>query len=434
MLVRFGRRAIVLALLVAAACSEPPPGTLVVRAGRLLDGTGAPAREAVRLTINEGSIVAIADDDGAPAAPGEVVLDARDGTVLPGLINANAGLFRTCDGEHGGLREGVANLAALLRGGVTTVVDLGAPTQTALSLRRWVGTGRGRGPRVLVAGPRLVPPGVAASSVRARLGRAGWVVEVADGNAAREQVRDLAEAGVDLVALALDTAGGDASAAGGVAVPTFDAATVCAVVDEARVQKLRVAVLTNSAAALGTALDCKVDAIAHVLLSPVPSELAARVAQARVPLTPAVRTASGGEPPDRPEPGAAELVASAGRLRAAGAHLALGSDGTSCSRPSGSLGSALQQLVATGMTPAQAIVAATSESARFAGLDDALGRLSVGYRADLLVVDGRPDERLPELGRVRAVVIDGIVQPLDGPRWWALPSAALERAWAWLSG
>ena len=429
MLGRFGRRAIVLGLLAAAACSEPPPGTLVVRAGRLLDGTGAPAREHVRLTIREGSIVAVDDDDDAPAAPGELVLDARDATVLPGLINTHAGLFRACDGEHGGLRTGVANLAALLRGGLTTVVDLGAPTKTALSLRRWVGTGRGRGPRLLVAGPTLVPPRVGASGAGARLVRDGWVVEVADATAAREQVRQLAEAGVDFIALALYT-----SAADGVAVPAFDAATVCAIVDEAHTQKLRVAVHTSSDAALSTALGCKVDAIVHALLRPIPGELAARLAQARVPLTPDLRPPTRGEPPDPPQPGDAELVASAAALRAAGAHLVLGHDGASCSQPPGSPVSALQQLVAAGMTPAQALVAGTSEAARFAGLDDALGRLAVGYRADLLVVEGRPDESLSDLGRVRAVVIDGIVQPLDGPRWWALPSAALERAWAWLSG
>jgi imidazolonepropionase-like amidohydrolase len=70
----------------------------------------------------------------------------------------------------------------------------------------------------------------------------------------------------------------------------------------------------------------------------------------------------------------------------------------------------LERLIAAGLSPEQALSAATQGSARVLNLHDALGKLAAGYRADVLIVDGSPDRDPRALYRVQTVILDGIVQ------------------------
>jgi len=69
---------------------------------------------------------------------------------------------------------------------------------------------------------------------------------------------------------------------------------------------------------------------------------------------------------------------------------------------------AIRLLAEAGFTPLEAIRMATLNGARYLGIDDRVGRLAEGKQADLLLVDGRPDERLEELSRLDLVFRDGI--------------------------
>jgi imidazolonepropionase-like amidohydrolase len=72
---------------------------------------------------------------------------------------------------------------------------------------------------------------------------------------------------------------------------------------------------------------------------------------------------------------------------------------------------------------------ATSGGARVLGLDDALGRIAVGYRADIIWIDGEPDRDLGAIERVRAVVLDGVEQRLGEPGLGATLSLTLRLLW-----
>jgi imidazolonepropionase-like amidohydrolase len=67
------------------------------------------------------------------------------------------------------------------------------------------------------------------------------------------------------------------------------------------------------------------------------------------------------------------------------------------------------------LSPLEVLAIATQGGARVLNLQDAVGRVQVGYRADLIAIDGRPDERLADVTRVELVLIDGVVQRLDTP-------------------
>jgi imidazolonepropionase-like amidohydrolase len=74
----------------------------------------------------------------------------------------------------------------------------------------------------------------------------------------------------------------------------------------------------------------------------------------------------------------------------------------------------LKYFTAVGYTPVEALVAATKTSAELLDMDDKLGTLQVGKLADVLVVNGRPDERLDDLANVQLVIRDGHVIVDDG--------------------
>ncbi len=96
-------------------------------------------------------------------------------------------------------------------------------------------------------------------------------------------------------------------------------------------------------------------------------------------------------------------------LRAAGVPVLVGSDACNPGDlPGAGLHLELVKLVEAGLTPGEALRAATWENARFIGGDAAdFGEIAVGKRADLLLVDGDPVDHIGDLGKIAQLVLDG---------------------------
>ncbi len=471
-----------LVLLLWLGCGSTPPRRLVIDAGWLFDGTPTPPRENQRLVVEDGGIVAVSElgGEGPPEPePGTLYVDARQSFVMPGLVDAHNHLYSDggCDTGGGGLGAAVTNLHALLQAGVTTAADLAAPLPLAVGLRAWAGTGRQRGPRVLVAGPMLTAPGGYMTDVDGgKLLELGVVREVATPEVARREVQDLATGGVDLIKVGLQGESYE-----GKPLPMMAQETLCALVDEAHTQDLRVVAHAIKPAGWELGLACGVDAFVHGLFSPAPVELLSRVAAAKLPVAPTLQVyaaavwgpahaahyqrpdvqralnddaqesiarfiaeASGGGSSlpqiygmriPRADAEAAIPVARENlvAMARAGVPLALGTDSANCLHPAGVPWLELLAWEQAGLGRLEALSAATSGSARLLGLGEAIGRLHVGYRADMIVVSGRPDLDLEALTRVERVVLDGIEQEvgdLAGGR----TSLLGEVVWAWLKG
>lgn len=99
-----------------------------------------------------------------------------------------------------------------------------------------------------------------------------------------------------------------------------------------------------------------------------------------------------------------------GRAHAAGVNIALGTDaGDTYVFPGSGVHDELGELVKAGLTPAEALATGTVNAARFMGLEGEFGSVSIGKRADLLLLDGNPLEDISNTRRISAVLLNGKV-------------------------
>ena len=362
------------AIFCLSSCDNTPPRTVVVHAGRFLRGLGSPALGPTRITLHDGIIAAIDAESDTPVAADAAVIQAAHLTVMPGLVAVYATGLTTQ------ILQAPRTMRGLLAAGVTTVADLGASLPYSVGVRRYVGTARHRGPRVFVAGPTLhtrVPALTQPGNNTCVDSDAVHCIETPDE--ARQTVRAYVDAGVDWIS---------------VAMPDDVSATACTVIAEAHHQHLHSVARVARRAAAVQALRCDADVLAvddNMLDAQNVSKV---LADGRVilPMQP---------PPD------------ARRLLSAGVPLGFVTD----RYPAQTLRRWTQQ----GVAPAAALALATHGSAQALHLHEALGQLSVGFRADLIGVAGEPDIDVDAMARVRWVFIDGIEQDLnDGPWYQAL--------------
>ena len=447
------------------ACAATSP-VRVVRASRLFVGDGRVETDR-RIWIRDGMIERVEADEGPlELSPGERVLDARGKTVIPGLIEGHNHMLMSgaCDPAVGaGAGQSARNLQAHRAAGVTTVVDLGTPVGVALGARGWVSDPtRARGPALVVAGPVLTAAGGYMS--RDAAGEPippAFAHQLADPEAGREVVRRLAARGVDLIKVTLQDRHFNREA-----LPPMPAPVLCAVVEEAHAHRLRVVAHATEAATWARALSCGVDAIAHGSTEPLPDALVAELAEAGVVVLPSLfvfeaqawgpahmgafigdrfraqanpaiiadlqrfkrEYDAGGQTLPSSfvagvhradfEEAQAHLQENLRRLAAAGVPLGMGSDAGVCFNPPGYPGRELERMVSAGLSPSQALSAATWGGARYIGREDTLGLIAPGYQADLVVIDGAPDQEIRDLERVEAVVQQGVEGPQRATGGW----------------
>jgi len=468
-------------LALVAACHTPTPArTLVVRSGRVFDGTQV-LDSPTRITVTDGDIVRLEPDTDQPVPAGSRVIDARQHTVMPGLINAHAHVFLSGSCSPGvgqGLGQTLRNLHSMLAAGVTTVADLGSPVIPVIGLRRYIGTGRSRGPRLFASGPAIVPTGGVLTNVAdGELVKTKSLLQIASAPQARQAVRSLVEADVDLIKVSIQRQDFDLKP-----LPTFSPETLCAVVDEAHAQEMRVLAHAVGAADYNQALECGVDGIVHAALEPLNDATFDRIAQAAIPVAPTLFVFEaalwGPEHPEWLEGSAAKKVLddetradlqhftaafkssdhtmppvmvegipksvaitagknarnNTGQLAERNVPLAAGTDSGVCFVFAGALLQELLRLESLGLSPVRVLQIATGGSARMLNLHDALAKVAVGYRADLIVVAGKPDQHLPDLENIETVIIDGVVQRPSKPGLWNIVALTWHLLLAYLGG
>jgi imidazolonepropionase-like amidohydrolase len=396
--------------------------TLVLWDARVYDpATGAAtARQAI--TIEDDTITAVVDAQGdAPAG----ARDLAGATVLPGLIDAHAHVqadtsrspgFGPPPARHGDSPRAAALghyvLAAtadrILRSGFTTVRDVGGYDDAVFVLRQAIDARLIPGPRVYTCGQIVsaTAPGGAIFGSMYREADGPWEMR----KAVREQIRKGAEFIKFMATGARSVVLEDPEPA----QMTLD--EMSAIVDEAHRMGRRVAAHAEGLSGTRLALEAGVDTIEHGLSlhrePPLLDTMAARgtvlvptlttfhdLAERFVDDFPQVLV-------DQAKRQLDEAQRTVVRAREAGVMIALGYD----SGPPGSSAGELLRLVDAGLTTAEALRAATLGGAAALGRDD-LGRVEVGARADLVAVEGRPDEEPALLTRpdaIRLVVGRGV--------------------------
>jgi imidazolonepropionase-like amidohydrolase len=399
---------------------------LYIHGARLLDGTGAPPpAEPYALLIDGPKIVAVAPARELRCPEGARALDATGMTVLPGLIDCHDHLANL----EGGMQARAAITPTLaifktaqvfhdtLLGGCTSVRDASG---VDLGMKQAVEQGLIPGVVILSQlgghNDHTEPCGVDSTFPKLQTIPDG----ICDGpDACRRKVREVVRAGADWIKIA--TTGGVGTPIGGPLLRQFSPEELAAIVDAAHAAGKPVMSHAYGGEGVKICLDAGVDSIEHgAALDDALIEQMARRGTWLVPTFTVLRKvvaideASPGALPAYMAPKARWLIErqreSFPKALAAGVKIAMGTDAGGFGH--GRNAAELAHMVEAGMTPMQAIVAATRMGAQCMGLGDEVGVLREGMLADLLVLDGDPlaDVRLLEdRARLRLILKDGTV-------------------------
>jgi imidazolonepropionase-like amidohydrolase len=367
---------------VPAERAGQPADVLAVSAGSLLDVERGVLVANGLVLIKGDRIVQAGQAERIKVPEGARRVDLGNLTLLPGLIDAHVHLTLAGKAEE--------NARATLLAGFTTVQDLGAIDYSNLALRDAIRDGRVTGPRVVASGPWL--------------GTTGGICDfngigVRGPDAFRARVREDVKRGADLIKICVT----GWLAAAYTSPSTYEIAddALRAGIEEAHALGRRVAVHALSAAGIETAVKQGADLVVHGGFTPGTLIPQMRKRGVRQLSTLWSLTQAG------PPAAAAALEQHLTAATREGLPFAFGTDAGVV--PHGANAREFERLTAIGLTPADAIRAATVYAAEAVGLQKKAGNLAAGAFADLIAVDGNPLTDVTALQRVKFVMKDGRV-------------------------
>ena len=407
------------------AAPAPAQGRVWLTGARLFDGTGTALRENTAILVEDGVIRRVAD--AREACPdGARPVDVGQRVIMPGLTDAHTHASGRVPRTAKGAEEPLPGVAAhflqaelrdYLRFGVTTIRVCGSQGLMPQQARQAMRYGAFRGPRLLTCGKII--------SATAPGGRFyGDMYREADGpDDIRRAVREQIRVGADFVKVM--TTGARSNELEDPEPLQLTEPELAVVTDEAHRMGYRVAAHAEGLDGCAAAIRHGVDTIEHGMYlhrRPDLLEAMAEAGQVLVPtlsgyywmaglgeaIDPATAQADPEMPPVLAELAQRNLQEGAASMRAArqaGVKIALGSD------MSLATGLEIQRMVHHGLSPGQALVAATKTAAEALDLDEYIGTVTEGKLADLTIVDGDPlaePRLLGDPGRVWLVLQRGV--------------------------
>lgn len=419
---------VVLSLVSPAAQPVEPARRTLIHAGRLVDGLRETVRSQVTVTVAGDRIVAVTDGY-VVAAPGDTVVDLRQATLLPGLMDMHVHITSEQSGAAGYAERFFLNPADValrattyarrtLMAGFTTVRDCGAGDKLNLALRDAVSKGWVEGPRIIAAGSVTTTGGHGdgtnglASELQDaldphRLGSVNGADEM------RRAVRQRYKDGADFIKIA--STGGVLSLAKSGQAPLFTDEELAAVVATARDYGMTVAAHAHGTDGMLRAVRAGVHSIEHGTY--MSEEVMAAMREKGTWYVPTIsagrfvaeKAKVDGYFPAVVRPKAAAigplLQETFTKAYRAGVKIAFGTDQGVA--PHGDNGLEFAYMVEAGMPPMEAIQSATIEAARLLGMDDQLGTVEPGKLADLVAVPGDPTADIRQMTNVTFVMKGG---------------------------
>ncbi|TCP34851.1 amidohydrolase family protein [Sphingomonas sp. BK235] len=410
----------------ALACTTPASAeTVVVTAARMLDvDKGALVADPV-IVVTDGRIAAVAAGGASrPAIPADARrIDLGDVTLVPGLIDMHVHL--TSLAEIGGYQTlkytdsfwgavGVANAAKTLRAGFTTVRNVGAAGFQDVGLKEAIDGG-------WLTGPRIVPAGYAIGATGGHCDDnalpPSWdkqLPSVVNSPAeARAKIRWLHKYGAEVIKIC--ATGGVFSLGDSVGGQQLSEEEMRAIADEAHMLHLKVAAHAHGDEGIKAAIRAGIDTIEHVSLA---SDEAMKLAIEHKTwfdmdiynddyiLATGTKNGTEQESLDKEKAIGLKQRQTFQRAFRMGVAMTFGTDAGVY--PHGDNAKQFAKMVQWGMTPLDAIRAATTSAARALGRESDVGAIAVGRYGDLVAVKGDPLRDVTVLEQPVAVVKGGV--------------------------
>lgn len=458
-----GRSFLFFALVILfCSCSSPPPPSLAITHVTLIDATGAAAKPDMTVFISDEKIAAIGPSKSISVPSGTKTFNAAGKVLIPGLVDMHVHL--TGASEPTGSREFI--LPLLLANGITTVRDMGGDLNSLVALRREIESGQLQAPRIFFAGPYLdgSPPffqpslvvtnsAEAAADVHSLISRGADFIKV-QSNLSRDAYFAIANVcrreHITFVGHVPDrVTAAEASDAGQKSIEHLTGVLRACSSDEPLLIRKQFAAgpkkgttgqsrereLAWQRELLESYSDRQAAALIEKFLLnktwqvptlillrndayPTPETDPTRDPRRKyIPLQVLANWEKGTKVRDKgatPEEFAlrARLMQASlrivGKMNAAGVSIMAGTDTTApFVFPGSSLHEELELLVRAGLTPMQALQAATKLPAEFLGRLQTQGTIELGKSADLLLLDANPLDDIQNTQKIRAVILRG---------------------------
>ncbi len=416
----------ILAGLIATSFNSAQADRIRLTNGNIIDVETGDITQSDILIEDERIIAVGAEAKGKPV---DRTIDMEGQYLLPGLSDAHVHLTSRAD-VHGYRRLTVSSQAAAISGvvhaektlkaGFTSVRNLGGPAFADVALRDAIDTGEISGPRMIVAGHSI---GITGGHCDNNLLPYEYKVEsggVANGPwGVRQKVRENVKYGATVIKFC--GTGGVLSKGTKIGAQQFTQEEMDAIVDEAHLLGLKVAVHAHGTDGIRAALNAGVDSVEHASLIDDAGIRQAKRQGTYLSMDIYVSDfiLSEGEAAGILEESLAKerTVGKAQRERfqaavKAGAKIAFGSDAGVYTH--GLNGRQFAYMVEWGMSPLQAIQASTIGNADLFGTSADTGTLEAGKYADIIAVAGNPLEDISELESVDFVMKGGVVYVGEG--------------------
>ena len=418
-------------LLAQQTAKAPAPKTVYIRAGHLFDATSDNMRDNVVIQVVGDRIQSVGPAQSTQIPKGATVIDLSHATVLPGLIDCHVHLdsradrydeiYRFKDTPFSAAFAAVVHARKTLEAGFTSVRDVGSLPFLAVDLRNSINEGLVPGPRIVASGPPITITGGHGDlnnyspQTRVSMFPEERDFQIADGvDQVRHVVRAQVKYGVDVIKIL--ATGGVLSKGDSPGAPQFSLEELKVAAEEAHMAGRKIAAHAHGTQGIENAILAGIDSIEHASLI---DDEGIRLAKERgVYLVMDIynddyirgKAVEFGLPKENVEK--EKMVGELQRENfqkavKAGVKMAFGTDAGVY--PHGDNAKQFAYMVKYGMTPAQAIRAATSSAADLIGRAKDVGTVEAGKYADLIAVSGDPLKDVRVLENVGFVMKGGVV-------------------------
>ena len=352
--------------------------TIVLKNATLIDGTGAAAKPNMYILIEDGKIKELGTKNEVVIPSEAKVINLNGSTVLPGWINSHV---------HQGYDE--VNLQNWLNAGVTSVrVESPGAVENFLSERERLNSNL-HNSFIVSATPIL--------KIKGGYGYGDAILTSPEN--AQSTVLDYIDKGVDIIKFSLED-----SLPPGTYCEVLPAEYVKSIVDAAHSKNIKVSVHISHAKFLSVAINAGVDDIAHMVVDPLDSDTIKAIIAKDIYIVPTLELWKG--------VGWGYTASSnLSKFYQAGGKIAFGTDfaGYTMTFDKGFPITEVLQMQKAGMSNMDIIVSATKNAAHVCGLDNVIGTIEIGKKADMFIVSGDPLKDINVLAKAKMVIHNGTV-------------------------